>query len=85
MKKSLPRRMGASMSDQPGEPSLGLATTEELFRELICRLKLNTLGTHTNLLDIERALTLAEMLGGLSAPEREYRTVDGSRPGIAAP
>lgn len=57
---------------------LGLATTEDLFRELIARLKLNTLGPHTNLLDIERALTLAEILGSMSAPEREYRTVDAS-------
>lgn len=56
---------------------LGLATTEELVRELICRFKLNMLGTHTNLLDIERALTLAELLGSLSKPEREYRTVEG--------
>lgn len=57
--------------------NLGLATTEELFRELICRLKLNTIGTHTALLDTERVLILAELLGGLSAPEREYKTVDG--------
>lgn len=63
------------MSD---EPLLGLATTEELIRELICR---NTVSYPFDqpgqFAATRRALILAEMLGGLGAPEREYRTVDG--------
>jgi hypothetical protein len=54
------------------EPMLGLATTEELFREIITRFAL--LGRYPG--PVERALVLAEMLGGLSAADREYRTVD---------
>lgn len=49
-------------------PLLGLATTEELFRELIARFS-------TQLM-IDKALKLAEMLGELYAIDREYRTVD---------
>ena len=61
----------------PGEtPNLGLATTEELFRELIARNRVNVIGEPAAVLSIERALQLAEMLGGLNATEREYRTVD---------
>jgi hypothetical protein len=63
----------------PGnEPLLGLADTETLMRELISRFKLNMYGEHTKMLDFERALVLAEMLGGMSATEREYRPVDHS-------
>ncbi len=58
-------------------PRLGLATNEELVRELICRFRLNCFGRiTTDHRDIERALTLAEMLGGMDRPSREYRTVD---------
>jgi hypothetical protein len=53
------------------EPLLGLATTEELIRELIARF---TVPIPT-LMDVERALMMAEMLGGLSPDERNYRTV----------
>lgn len=60
------------------EAQLGLATTEEMFRELITRF---TLAYPHNLLSQikmnSRALQLSEMLGGLSEPEKEYRTVDG--------
>ena len=48
--------------------NLGLATTEELFRELIARFRSYT--------DYDRAITIAEMLGGLSANDREYRPAD---------
>lgn len=54
------------------EPLLGLATTEELFREIIARFAM--LARYPG--PVERALVLAEMLGGLSAEDREYRTVD---------
>lgn len=57
--------------------NLGMATTEEMMRELIVRFKMNMYGEHTKMLDFERALVLAEMLGSMSALEREYRTVDG--------
>lgn len=58
------------------EAYLGLASTEDLFRELICRFKMTqytSVSVETD--DIDRALVLAEMLGGLDAPTREYRTV----------
>jgi hypothetical protein len=54
------------------EANLGLATTEELFREIIARFAM--LNRYPG--PVERALVLAEMLGGLSATDREYRTVD---------
>jgi len=66
------RRIGAQ---------LGLATNEELMRELICRFRMNTYvqgSTETHQMSVDRALALAEMLGGMSAPDREYRTVDAS-------
>jgi hypothetical protein len=49
---------------------LGLATTEEMIRELICRFKVDQTFS-----SVERALVLAEMLGGMGAPDREYATV----------
>lgn len=55
---------------------LGYATTEDLFRELICRLSIRQPGDVTTYACHQRALVLAEMLGSLGAPEREYRTVD---------
>jgi hypothetical protein len=59
------------------EANLGLATTEEMLRELICRFSghrpHNPLGHREG---INRCVTLAEMLGSLSTAEREYRTVD---------
>jgi hypothetical protein len=61
------------------EPHLGLATNEAMLRELICRFKMDTYADPASVScygSIERALALAEMLGGMSAPEREYRTVD---------
>lgn len=58
------------------EPYLGLATNEMLFRELISRLGSWEAASayYTN---IDRVVKLAEMLGSMSASEREYRTVDG--------
>jgi hypothetical protein len=53
--------------------NLGLATTEQLFRELIVRL---TIVSASQTKAVERGLALAEMLGGLTAPEREYRTAE---------
>lgn len=55
-------------------PLLGLASTEDLFREIIARFTITSRGPFAT----ERALVLAEMLGGLSANEREYRTVEWS-------
>lgn len=61
----------------PQAPHLGLATTEMLFRELICRFAIIGEGRHMGIqTKIDNALMLAEMLGTLTAPEREYRTVD---------
>lgn len=57
--------------------NLGLATTEELFRELITRFTIH--HTHSAMSQttmIIRATTLAEMLGGLESFDKEYRTVD---------
>ena len=62
--------------------NLGLASTEQLFRELICRFEMTQYEQQPGVLSVEapaavrRALVLAEMLGGLDAPTREYRTVD---------
>jgi len=59
---------------------LGLATNEELLRELICRFKMKQYEPHGSNVSVhqavDRALVLAEMLGGMGAPEREYRTVE---------
>lgn len=66
---------------QTDSPLLGLATNEELLRELICRFKMTQYenrasGVRTDVvLAVDRALVLAEMLGGMGAPEREYRPV----------
>ena len=63
------------------EPRLGLASNEELLRELIVRFKMtqhqaqNSGSRPSVAAAIDRALVLAEMLGGMGAPEREYRTV----------
>jgi hypothetical protein len=55
------------------EPYLGLATTEELFREIISRF---TVGADS-LYMIKVAVQVSEILGGLSPKQRAYRTVDG--------
>jgi hypothetical protein len=58
--------------------NLGLATTEELLREVITRLEMS--WTSTNLegvANIRRALQLSEILGSMGAETREYRTVGG--------
>jgi len=65
-------------------PLLGLATTEELFREIIARFTTTGLNnpevlfhvTGMTHLNVNRALILAEMLGGLSALDREYRPAE---------
>lgn len=65
----------------PQEANLGLATNEELFRELICRFKMTQYSNRSTgiridvVQSVDRALELSEMLGGMSAPDREYRTV----------
>lgn len=53
-------------------PLLGLATTEELFRELMARFTTSQRVPGA----VENALVLAEMLGGLGALDREYRTAE---------
>lgn len=65
-------------------PLLGLATTEELFREIIARFTTTGLSdtsvifhaTGMTHLNVNRALILSEMLGGLGALDREYRTAE---------
>jgi hypothetical protein len=57
-------------------PLLGLATTEQLMRELITRFVVNCFGNVETLTSIDRALKLAEMLGGMNSFDRDYRTVD---------
>ena len=64
---------------RPLEARLGMATSEDLMRELITRFKMEMYVDSSSVStfgSVERALVLAEMLGGMSAPEREYRTVD---------
>ncbi len=57
--------------------NLGLASTEEMFRELISRFTVHhPHSSETQHASTNRALVLAEMLGGLDAITREYRTVD---------
>lgn len=53
------------------EPLLGLASTEDLFHELISRCRRLPISS------FDQAIALAEMLGSMGAPEREYRTIDG--------
>jgi hypothetical protein len=59
------------------DANLGLATTEQLYRELIARdshvAPHDTLG---NWRRIRRVGALSETLGGLDVSEREYRTVE---------
>jgi hypothetical protein len=71
------------MTDHPhdlgdrAEANLGLATNEEMLRELICRFKMEQYipeSKETVSLAFDRALVLAEMLGGMDAPTREYWT-----------
>lgn len=63
----------AALPDRSESPqaNLGCATTEELIRELIARFI-----THENSYLANRAVILAELLGGLNATDREYRTID---------
>jgi hypothetical protein len=67
----------SSLDGEPVGPMLGLATTEYLLRELICRLGSPMCGTPIEVgwyKAIERVRILAELLGGLDATEREYWT-----------
>jgi hypothetical protein len=57
------------------DANLGLATTEEMLRELICRFTVAPTDDISAFRGVPRGLILAEMLGGLDAQEREYRTV----------
>jgi hypothetical protein len=62
-----------------GEAHLGLASNEELLRELITRFRMEQYVDSVSVsvyAAVDRALLLSEMLGGMGAPEREYRTVD---------
>jgi hypothetical protein len=56
---------------QDPQPLLGLASTDQLLRELIARWSMDL--TYDS---VDRAVVLAEMLGRLDAATREYRTVD---------
>jgi hypothetical protein len=65
------------LAEDSMDPRLGLATTETLFRELIARFAILLDGRDISLqTKVDNALILAEMLGSLTIPEREYRTVD---------
>jgi hypothetical protein len=62
-----------------GEAHLGLASNEELLRELITRFRMEQYTDSISVsayAAVDRALALSEMLGSMGAPEREYRTVD---------
>jgi hypothetical protein len=56
--------------------SLGLASTEELFRELICRFTVALPNDIRQARMVNRGLILAEMLGGLDEVDKEYRTIN---------
>ncbi|MEY4932521.1 MAG: hypothetical protein RLZZ403_841 [Pseudomonadota bacterium] len=58
------------------EANLGAATTEELLREVIARFSIPQEGFKMDSGLVHRSLVLAEMIGSLSAYDREYRTVD---------
>jgi hypothetical protein len=64
------------MSETEEKANLGLATTETLLRELMTRFKINAVANQDVSLNINRALTLALLLGSLSELDKEYRTVD---------
>jgi hypothetical protein len=65
------------IEEKEEKANLGLATTEKLIRELITRFKLDAIESTVECsLNIDRALTLAILLGGLSSMQKEYRTVD---------
>jgi hypothetical protein len=63
--------VGEPTSTEPTDPLLGLASSEQLIRELIARWTIPATYSGT-----QRALMLAEILGGLDPADREYRTVD---------
>lgn len=56
-------------------PNLGLATTEQLFREIIARFTIPHFRDETSALKVNCALVLSEMLGSLSVFDKEYRTI----------
>jgi hypothetical protein len=64
------------MNEEEEKANLGLATTETLLRELMTRFKINAVANQDVSLNINRALTLALLLGSLSELDKEYRTVD---------
>jgi hypothetical protein len=64
------------MNEDEEKANLGLATTETLLRELMTRFKINAVANQDVSLNINRALTLALLLGSLSELDKEYRTVD---------
>lgn len=61
----------------PEKPMLGFATNEDLMRELIARFSIDAISSNLNAFgQINRIVILSEMLGGMDATNREYRTVD---------
>lgn len=57
--------------------NLGEASTEELMRELIARDRTSVIqSTFDAYTRVRRVEVLAEMLGSMNSPTREYRTVD---------
>lgn len=68
-----PQEIPASRT--PCEPNLGCADTEHLLRELIVRFQTHRDGDLGWQIAAHRITVLSELLGGLSATEREYRTV----------
>jgi len=62
---------------EPEQANMGLASTEELFRELIARFSFQYTTEIGEFKNIERVAKLSEMLGELSYMQKEYRTIDG--------
>jgi hypothetical protein len=57
--------------------NLGLATSEQLIRELITRFKMDVLNNNIDQMKyMDWAITLGILLGNMGPADREYRTVD---------
>lgn len=65
------------MSENEERANLGLASSEQLIRELITRFKMDALNNNINQIKyMDRAITMGILLGSMSPEDREYRTVD---------
>lgn len=65
------------LHEKPEQANLGLASTEEMFAELITRFRFQSEKMWPeNSEMIDKAIELAKILGGLNREIAEYRTVD---------